>query len=102
MRADTYTFKADDGRELFVYRFLPDGESPPRAVIHVTHGMGEHAARYARAAEALTAAGYAVHAHDHRGHGRTAASSSELGFVADEGGFTRMVGDLDQLIDDER
>lgn len=43
----------------------------PRAVVQLLHGVGEHAARYARLAEALTARGYTVYADDHRGHGRT-------------------------------
>jgi alpha-beta hydrolase superfamily lysophospholipase len=45
--------------------------SDPRAVVQLLHGVGEHAGRYARLVEALTADGYAVYADDHRGHGRT-------------------------------
>lgn len=43
----------------------------PRAVVQVLHGVGEHAGRYARLVDALTGAGYAAYADDHRGHGRT-------------------------------
>lgn len=43
----------------------------PRAVVQLLHGVGEHAGRYARVIEALTANGYVVYADDHRGHGRT-------------------------------
>jgi alpha-beta hydrolase superfamily lysophospholipase len=45
--------------------------SEPRAVVQLLHGVGEHAGRYARLADALTADGYIVYADDHRGHGRT-------------------------------
>lgn len=45
----------------------------PRAVLQIVHGMAEHCARYHRLAEALTAAGYAVYAHDLPGHGEGAA-----------------------------
>jgi len=100
MRADSSTFEAEDGRKLFVYRWLPEESVPLRGVLHVAHGMAEHAGRYARAAEALTAAGWAVHANDHRGHGKTARWSSELGYL--DGGFRRCVRDLEQLIDRER
>lgn len=41
----------------------------PRALVHVVHGMAEYGRRYARVAAALNAAGFAVWAHDHRGHG---------------------------------
>jgi alpha-beta hydrolase superfamily lysophospholipase len=100
MRADTFSFTADDGAALFVHRFLPDG--PVRAVMHVAHGMAEHGARYARLAEALTAAGFAVYADDHRGHGRTAPTAADLGFVASKGGWPRLVRDLEQLIAHEK
>lgn len=100
MPADTFTFQADDGRDLFVYRWLPDGGA--RGVFHIAHGMSEHAGRYARLAQALCAAGWAVYANDHRGHGRTARGVDELGFFASQGGFQRVVGDIAQLIDREK
>lgn len=83
---------ADDSVALFVYRFLP--ERAPRAVIQIVHGMAEHAGRYARTAEQLVNAGFAVYAADHRGHGRTAISSQELGFFAARHGWRRLVADV--------
>ena len=53
MRADTFTFEADDGAGLFVYRWLPDEGIHRTGVVHVVHGMAEHSARYARLAETL-------------------------------------------------
>jgi alpha-beta hydrolase superfamily lysophospholipase len=44
----------------------------PRAVVQISHGIGEHGGRYAALAADLNAAGFAVVADDHRGHGRTA------------------------------
>ncbi len=102
MRADTFTFTADDGKELFVHRFLPDEGVRAKAILHIAHGMAEHGARYARAAEALTRAGYLVYADDHRGHGKTAKNADELGFIAESGGFYRVVKDLVELIAHEK
>jgi alpha-beta hydrolase superfamily lysophospholipase len=102
MRSDTFQFKAEDEKQLFVYRFLPDEGAPIKAVVHVSHGMAEHAARYERFAGELTAAGYAVYANDHRGHGRTAASDAELGSFGGPGGFRRCVQDLIQLVVHEK
>lgn len=84
--------RADDGVELFSHRWLPAGA--PRGVVHLVHGMAEHAGRYARSAQALVGAGFAVYAPDHRGHGRTAVSSQELGYFADRHGWRRLVADV--------
>jgi alpha-beta hydrolase superfamily lysophospholipase len=80
---------------IFSYRWMPEG--PPTAAIQVIHGLAEHAGRYRRLAEALTAAGFAVYACDLRGHGRTASSQEDLGFFGQRGGWRRCLDDLGQL-----
>jgi alpha-beta hydrolase superfamily lysophospholipase len=50
-----------------------------RAVLHVMHGWGEHALRYDRAAHGFNAAGIAVYADDHRGHGQSGLHNDTLG-----------------------
>ncbi|MCW4355858.1 lysophospholipase [Hoyosella sp. YIM 151337] len=47
----------------------PDGE--PSGIMVISHGLGEHAERYAHVAEAFTGLGLVVYAPDHRGHGRS-------------------------------
>jgi len=44
--------------------------TPPRAVVVLAHGYGEHARRYDHVAERFGQAGLAMYALDHRGHGR--------------------------------
>jgi acylglycerol lipase len=43
----------------------------PRAAVVVVHGLKDHSARYGVFAERLVARGFAVHAFDLRGHGRS-------------------------------
>jgi len=95
MQATTFTLQAPDGISLFVYRWLP--EAPPKAIVQIVHGWAEHAARYARAAEALCRQGYGVYADDHRGHGRTAQTPADLGFFAEREGWSKCVEDLWQV-----
>lgn len=95
MKTENFTLTAADGTELFVYRWLP--EQPPVAVVQIAHGLAEHAGRYARLAESLTAAGYAAYANDHRGHGRTAKAADDLGIFAEQSGWRKCVDDLWQL-----
>lgn len=65
--AGTFRSVADD-LELATYEWGTDRPAP-RGVVQIAHGLAEHSARYARLAEALNKAGYAVAAIDHRGHG---------------------------------
>lgn len=69
-------WKDGDGSSLNVTRWLPTGE--PKAVVLLAHGYAEHAGRYGHVAAKLTAAGYAVYALDHWGHGK---SDGTRGFV---------------------
>ncbi len=58
-----------DGVNFHVQGWEPD--AAPKAVIALVHGLGEHVARYAHVASALTNAGYALVGFDLRGHGRS-------------------------------
>lgn len=69
MRHSEGSFTSYDGLTIYHQAWLPDG--PPKAVVVLVHGLGEHSGRYRYVAERLTTAGYAVHALDHRGHGRS-------------------------------
>jgi alpha-beta hydrolase superfamily lysophospholipase len=93
MQADFLT--ASDGARLRVRYAAPAGA--PKAIVQIAHGMAEHSSRYARFAEALVQAGYAAIAHDHRGHGETAASAADLGFFAARDGWAKVVADLGEV-----
>lgn len=63
---------------------------------HVTvlHGLGEHSARYLPFAQALVNAGYNVHLHDHRNHGR---SGGKPGMIRR---FDDLLADTEKRIND--
>lgn len=84
-----------DGTPITLYRWVPEGE--PRALVQLSHGMGEHALRYQHLADTLTNAGFLVQAHDQRGHGATASSPEEFGKIG-EAGWTALVDDIDLLV----
>ncbi len=101
MREKHFTFTADDGAELFVYRWQPD-VGIGKAVVHIAHGLAEHAGRYERLAETLTENGYVVFANDCRGHGKTAQAMEDIGHFADESGWQRILHDIEELVRLER
>jgi alpha-beta hydrolase superfamily lysophospholipase len=57
------------GLRLYRQAWLPDADA--RAIVVLVHGVSEHSGRYHHVAARLVADGYAVHALDHRGHGRS-------------------------------
>lgn len=94
MRHDAIWLTASDAATLYVNRWLP--EQPPKAVVMIVHGVAEHSERYARLAQTLVSANYAVYAHDQRGHGHT-AQHGVLGHFADRDGWHKVVDDLADL-----
>lgn len=54
MPSSTFSYTSADGPQIAAYRWDPAGE--PRAVVQLTHGMGEHARRYEHVARALNEA----------------------------------------------
>ncbi len=84
-----------DGASVAVYTWLP--EQKPKAVLHIVHGMAEHALRYDDFAKTACKRGFAVVASDHRGHGKTGAKSGLMGYLADGDGFARVVEDQKEI-----
>ena len=95
MLAENFYLTASDGTGIAVHRWKT--ENKPRAIIQLSHGMAEFAMRYDRFAQAAAAKNYAVFAADHRGHGETAGSLDELGYLADKNGFERVMEDQYEL-----
>ena len=82
--AHRFALASPTGATLNVYHQPAEGAA--RAVLQINHGLAEHAARYARFAQALGAAGIAVYAQDHRGHGATTAPDAPPRSFANGGG----------------
>ncbi len=97
MQAEITKQEAPDGVEVHLHIWRPDDGVSLRGVVVISHGLAEHSARYGRFAAALTAAGFAVYAHDHRGHGRT-SPEAEHGFFAEVNGWQRVIDDLGRVI----
>src|SRR5580700_5580773 len=93
MPSSTFRYPSSDGAQITAYRWVPAGE--PRAVLQLTHGMGEHAQRYDHVARTLNDAGFAVYAQDHRGHGAS-ADPEALGDMG-PGSWPALVDDIGLL-----
>jgi alpha-beta hydrolase superfamily lysophospholipase len=85
-------FLAGDGLRLHSLSWTA---ARPRAAVFLSHGLGEHAGRYAALARDFTARGISLYAVDHRGHGRSGGPRAYTPrferFVADLEDFRRRV-----------
>jgi alpha-beta hydrolase superfamily lysophospholipase len=101
MREQTGTLSGADDTPIHLYRWLPEEGRSNGHAVQIVHGLGEHAARYRRLAEPLTAEGYLVLAHDQRGHGRTSTGGLP-GHFADEDGWRKVLDDVDRVRQEAR
>ncbi len=72
--------------------YVPEGS--PKAILHVVHGMTEYIGRYDKFMSRMCDEGFLVFGYDHLGHGQTANSDEELGFIAHKDGWKRLVEDV--------
>jgi alpha-beta hydrolase superfamily lysophospholipase len=80
------------GAKLHVHYRAPDADE--RGVVHINHGLAEHAARYAPFAAFLAERGFHVYAHDHRGHGHTTAPDAPARQFGHKNGGAKVLADV--------
>lgn len=102
MKTTTLTYESRDAAStVHALMWEPDevasGGEAPRGLVQIVHGMSEHVERYAEFAVFLCEQGFAVCANDHIGHGKTAASASDLGHMPLEAGEDVLVADVQAL-----
>lgn len=90
VRRSQSKFGAPDGTRLFRRAWLP---REARRVVVLVHGLAEHSGRYEHVAAWLATRECAVHAFDHRGHGR---SEGPRGHV---GAFSELLDDVEAFLE---
>lgn len=92
MAFDEGIIESPTGAQLTVYWRAPEGD--PKGIVHINHGLAEHAARYEAFADFLSIRGWASVAHDHRGHGRTIAPDGAPRLFAYKQGWDKVIADV--------
>ncbi|MCL4685615.1 alpha/beta hydrolase [Myxococcota bacterium] len=90
VRRSQSQFGAPDGTRLFRRAWLP---CAPRRTVVLVHGLAEHSGRYDHVGAWLATRECAVHAFDHRGHGR---SEGVRGHV---GAFSELLDDVEGFLE---
>jgi alpha-beta hydrolase superfamily lysophospholipase len=97
MEPDRFSYRSADGHKLVGYRWGTEGGQTGTGVVVLVHGMGEHLRRYDHVASALTARGFTVYGHDHRGHGASLARNHQPGQLGPNG-WSALVDDLNLVV----
>lgn len=94
MKKQAYAYRTADGLALYAQSWTP--ETPPRRVIALVHGLGEHCGRYDHVAEIFGGSGYAMTMYDLRGHGKTEGARGHAP------SWDRLLDDLDLHVAETR
>lgn len=78
-----FVIQTEDKAEIYVHCW--DEAANPKGIVLIFHGMAEHGKRYEDFAKHLNLNGYIVYANDLRGHGKTAKSIEDLGYIGEDG-----------------
>ena len=89
-------FKSPTGAKINLYVSEPKNET--RGIVHITHGLAEHAYRYRHFAKSCSSAGFITFAHDLRGHGHTESEDAPIGVFAKSNGFKLVMEDYYAVI----
>ena len=93
MTRNEFAFPSADGKtELYAAEWIPS--KPIRAVLQISHGLGEHVLRYDDFAEYLAERGVASFGHDHLGHGRSVPPDGVRLWFGKKGSWDWLTQDL--------
>lgn len=97
MKRTQFDIQVEKDVRIRAYRWDKQTNQPVKAIIQLAHGMAEHVLRYENFAEEMVKNGYIVYGNDHRGHGNSITAPDDIGFLAEENGFDRVVSDMHLL-----
>ena len=89
-----FTYPSRDGvHQIHAVEWIPEHRNPI-GVVQIVHGISEYILRYAPFADYLTEHNFVVVGSDHLGHGKTARSPKEYGFLAPKDGWKCLAEDV--------
>ncbi len=94
MNYKSAAYASFDGMKLSGYIWEP--KESPKAIINLVHGFGEYSERYDYWAMKFANEGFAVHAIDYRGHGK---SDGRRGYISN---FEDLLKDIDVLLKESK
>ncbi len=96
-KTDFRVLSSDNIHNLAGVVYLP--KEKPIGYLHIVHGMTEHIGRYDKFMQDMAQQGYICCGYDNLGHGNTALSDAELGYIAKSGGYELLARDVEIFSD---
>lgn len=97
MKTRSILLKGTQGSVLHVDVYQQGKEC--KGILHILHGMGEHAKRYKAFAEYMASKDFVVIVHDHRGHGQSLKPNQAVGILDKTDTHQAMVDDINVIQD---
>ncbi|HRD57624.1 MAG TPA: alpha/beta fold hydrolase [Ferruginibacter sp.] len=88
-----------DGHVMKIYSWLPNTQ--PVCILHIAHGLAEHAQRYKSIAAFFAEHGMAVFVHNQRAHGKSVTPIDLLG-ITEPNWFYQQINDINLCISHHR
>ena len=88
------SYPSSDGKNTVYAEIYTPKHKTAVGIVQLAHGMIDYTARYLELADYLTGKGYIFAGNHHLGHGRTAASEEDFGFIADKDGAELLIDDV--------
>lgn len=91
-------FELQVTKEIILKGLIYTPTNAPKGIVVICHGMAEHINRYDHFMSFLENNDYIVVGYDQRGHGKTAGSVENCGYMDDDDNFEALVSDLYKVI----
>ena len=89
-----YRFPSSDGKNTIYAEIYTPRHTAPRGIVQLVHGVMDYTGRYAELAAFLCERGFIFAGNHHLGHGKSVATSEDLGFFAEKGGYKHVLEDV--------
>lgn len=87
-------FSITSSKNVTLYGYISEPSCEVKGIVQICHGMAEHIERYFDFMDFLSDNGYIVVGYNQRGHGKTAGSVENQGYMDDKDNFDILVQDV--------
>lgn len=96
-RYSEFTLPSTDGKTVLHAEIYEPTNCEIKGIVQLSHGMIDYVGRYKELADYLTGEGFVFAGNDHIGHGRSAATPEDRGYIEPKDGYKYIIDDLHSM-----